>query len=160
MDNNFLNPQLQFIKNQNLPGMKKIFAIGLLIMGCFLFTSPLFAQEAKKGKNEIAKTITAEDKTAFINLFNDLGTPYYYIEFKNFKDTYGTNTLMKEEDLATLRKGNMPSETDYFIIGSYYKDAGVLYIMGNGKKGMTIENMLGSVKAAKLKAIINKYITQ
>lgn len=139
--------------------MKRILAICLFTIGCFLLASQLFAQGAKKGNNETSKTISVEDKTAFVGLFNDLGTAWYYIEFKHFKETYGTNTLMKEEDLARLRKGTMTSESDYFIIGSYYQDAVILYIIGNGKKGLTLENALGSPKAAKLKAIINKYIS-
>src|SRR5688572_25686771 len=149
-DNNLIN-QIQ------IADMKKILATSLLTIICFSLATNLFAQGGKKRKGEPPKSISATDKAVVIDIFRTLDQQYYYLEFEKGTEVYGTKTLVSADNLESIRKGLIPSGSDHLIIGSYYYQMGMVFIIGKTRSGISLETALGNTNATRLQAIINKY---
>src|SRR5688572_20950604 len=143
--------------NLQIADMKKILATSLLTIICFSLVVNLFAQGGKKRKGEPPKSISAADKTVIIDIFKTLDQQYYYLEFEKGTEVYGTKTLVSADNLELIRKEQVPLGSDHLIIGSYYYQAGFVFIIGKTRSGISLETVLGKTNATRLEAIINKY---
>ena len=137
--------------------MKKIRGTSLLTIICISLTINLFAQGGKKRKGEPPKSISAADKAVVIDIFRSLDAQYYYLEFERGNEVYGTKTLVSADNLESIRKGLIPSGSDHLIIGSYYYQMGMVFIIGKTKSGISLETILGKTNATRVQAIVNKY---
>jgi len=138
--------------------MKKQFIlVGILTIILFSLSASSLAQGSKKRKGEPAKSISAADKTVVIDIFRTLDQQYYYLEFEKGTEVYGTKTLVSTDNLESIRKGLIPSGSDHLIIGSYYYQMGMVFIIGKTRSGISLETALGNTNATRLQAIINKY---
>lgn len=137
--------------------MKRILTSSFLIAICFLLVDSLFAQGGKKRRGEPPKTTSAADKAVIIDIFRSLDPQYYYLECEKGTEVYGTRTLVSADILESIRKEIIPAGSDHLIIGSYYYQMGMVFIIGKTKSGISLETILGKTNATRLQAIINKY---
>jgi hypothetical protein len=137
--------------------MKRILINSFLIVICFLLVDSLFAQGGKKRRGEPSKTISPADKAVIIDIFRSLDPQYFYLECERGSEVYGTKTLVSADNLESIRKEIIPAGSDHLIIGPYYYQMGIVFIIGKTRSGTSLETILGKTNATKLQAIINKY---
>jgi hypothetical protein len=121
-----------------------------LILCCVIFTVHSLAQDRRT-----YQTVSARDKTAIIEIFKTLTSPYY-LEFDKGGEVYGSKQISKS-DLALLRDGKSTSENKNVII-YLYENISLLFVINKTKTATDLVGLLGKVNADKLKTILDKYL--